>query len=290
MRSKSAKVAPKSFLTLCATATAMAAIICSNSGQRASGANNAEQDKKGSQAETLPSDVQSRIAAPRQIATMDDLSKWMTYYYLHPQPELVVQAVLFADKNNLLSGDYVVPLQSFLSRIFAQNPDKLPAWFNEMAPMKEANRTLILTSIWWSNTSQGKQILQQICKTLPEKPRAEFKKQIDSDPPLIQEMPIDHTALLDMLWAAYCATGDEKYIKRLMTTLPWAETDQKNLQKMMLASAAKWSLTSNCEQHPKVLEYCQKIAATDPAMKKFVEPVLADVVKRRTASTGTKTN
>lgn len=236
-----------------------------------------------------PEDSQRRSAAPKQISTVEELSRWMTYYYVHPQPDLLVSAVLFADRNNLISGDYVVPLQAFLSRVFAQNPDKIGVWFNELAPMKEANRTLLLTAIWWSNTSQGKQLLQQVAKGLPEKPQAEFKKQIDSDPPLVQEMPIDHTSLLDMLWASYSATGDEKYVKRIMTTLPWSETDQKNLQKMMLASAAKWSLTSNCEQHPKVLEICQKTLSSDASLKKYLEPLLADVEKRRMAATGNTT-
>lgn len=232
-------------------------------------------------------DLKSRMKQPKEITSADDLGRWMTYYYLHPQPDLVVPAVLFADRNNLLTGDYVPPFQAFLSRVFAQNPDKIAVWFNALAPMKEANRTLLLTSIWWSNTSQGKQILQQLCKTLPEKPQAEFKKQIDSDPPLVNEMPIDSTALLDMLWASYCATGDEKYVKRLLTSLPWADSDQKNLNKLMLASAAKWSLTSNCEQHPKVLELCEKTATSDAALKKYLEPVLADVRKRSaTASRG----
>lgn len=231
-------------------------------------------------------ELKARMKQPKEIASADDLGRWMTYYYLHPQPDLLVPAVLYADRNNLLAGDYVAPFQAFLSRVFAQNPDKIGGWFNALAPMKENNRTLLLTSIWWSNTAQGKQILQQLCKSLPEKPQAEFKKQIDSDPPLINEMPMDNTALLDMLWAAYCASGDEKYVKRLLTSLPWADGDQKNLNKLMLASAAKWSLTSNCEQHPKVMEICEQVASSDPALKKYIDPVLADARKRSTASRG----
>ena len=235
----------------------------------------------------LPVDLKLRMKQPKSIANADDLARWMTYYYVHPQPELVVPAVLFADKNDLLTGDYVAPFQAFLSGVFAQNPDKVAVWFNAIAPMKESNRTLLLTSVWWSNTSQGKQMLQQLCKTLPAKPQAEFRKQIDSDPPQIVQMPIEGTAVLDMLWGCYCATGDEKYVRRLMTCLPWAEVDQKNLSKMMLASAAKWSLTSNCEQHPQVLEICRKVAASDVCLKKFLEPVIAEVTnRRRTASTG----
>lgn len=238
-----------------------------------------------SAAEVSP-ELKARMKQPKEIASADDLGRWMTYYYLHPQPDLLVPAVLYADRNNLLTGDYVAPFQAFLSRVFAQNPDKIGGWFNALAPMKENNRTLLLTSIWWSNTAQGKQILQQLCKSLPEKPQAEFKKQIDSDPPLINEMPMDNTALLDMLWAAYCASGDDKYVKRLLTSLPWADGDQKNLNKLMLASAAKWSLTSNCEQHPKVMEICEQVASSDPALKKYIDPVLADARKRSTASRG----
>lgn len=271
MSNKSDKRSAGAFLRISATTVALIATFGALSSEPVS-------------AENASPDLKARMKQPKEIASADDLGRWMTYYYLHPQPELLVPAVLYADRNNLLTGDYVAPFQAFLSRVFAQNPDKIGVWFNALAPMNESNRTLLLTSIWWSNTSQGKQILQQLCKALPEKPQAEFKKQIDSDPPLINEMPIDSTALLDMLWAAYCGSGDEKYVKRLLTSLPWADGDQKNLNKLMLASAAKWSLTSNCEQHPKVMEICEKVAASDASLKKYIDPVLADARKRTTAS------
>lgn len=223
----------------------------------------------------LTSEIKAQMKAPKEIGNIDDLNRWMTYYYLHPQPELFVSAVTFADKQDLFQGNSLSPLQAFLSRIFAQNPDKIGTWFTELKEIKDGSRTMLLTSIWWSDTKDGAQFLQNLAKQLPEKGRAEFVKQIEKKPTPAEDMPIDSPDVLDMLWACYSATGDEKYVKRLMTVLPWHNKDNKDLNQMLIASAAKWSLTSNAEQHPKVLAICRTVEASDPALASYLQEIIA---------------
>lgn len=218
-------------------------------------------------------------AAIEELANVDNLSNWMTYYYMKPSPEKLVPALLLADKLGLLQGDSAPPLQAFASRVLAQNPDKVKEWFAKMGPMSDSGKTMVLTSIWWSNTKEGKELLNTIASTLPEKSKIEFHKQIDSSPPELENMEIASPDVLDMLWACFSATGDTKYVKRLMSTLAWRRNDSKDLPKMLIASAASWSLVSNINQHAKVKEFCQSLEMQDADLKPYLEKALAEAAQ-----------
>ena len=142
--------------------------------------------------------------------------------------------------------------------------------------MSEPGKQVVLTSIWWSNTKEGKELLQSIAAGLTAKGKSEFQKQIDSTPPQVDTMDMESPDVLDMLWGCFCATGDTKYVKRLMSTLSWSKNDAKDLPKMLIASAARWSLVSNVNQHEKVKEFCLSTASQDAELKPYLEAVLTE--------------
>lgn len=216
------------------------------------------------------------VAAVKELANVDAMSRWMTYYYKKPSPDLLVPALLLADKQGLLQGDSVAPLQAFSSRVFAQNPEKIKEWFKLLLPISDSGKTVVLTAVWWSNTKEGKELLDNIAAGLSDKSKRSFREQIDSAPPVIETMEISSPDVLDMLWASFSATGDTRYVKRLMSTLPWAKTDTKDLPKMLIASAARWSLISNINQHERVRECCELTAKTDAALKPYLEKILLE--------------
>lgn len=226
-----------------------------------------------------PTTIADRMKPVKAINNVDDLTRWMTYYYLHPQPELVVAAVKMADQSNLLEGDSVAPFQAFLSKVFEANPQQVSTWFEQLGGVKDTSKTMLLTAVWWSNTAEGKTLLDNIAKGLPEKSRVEFHKQIDKKAEDLDKMAIESPDVLDILWGAFSATGDEKYVRRLMTPLSWGEKDSKDLNRLMISSAASWSLSSNLEQHPRVKEICQKVRADESNMKPYLEKVFADAQK-----------
>lgn len=210
----------------------------------------------------------------KEMVNVEALNRWMTYYYLHPQPDLLVAALLLADKQGLLQGDAAPPMQAFASRVMAQNPSKVRDWYMQLASISNSSKTLVLTAMWWSNTKESKELLDAIAANLPDKAKAEFHKQIDSPAQEIDKMEIESPDLLDMLWACFCATGEEKYVRRLATTLTWSKISSKDLAKMMIASSARWSIISNIKQHPRVKEICEKLAK-ETEFKPYMESVLA---------------
>jgi hypothetical protein len=233
-----------------------------------------------------PSDFEQRV--PKAINTAQDLNQWLTYYYLHPQPDLVVPATLLAEKKGFLASDNGGPYMAFLSLVFAKNPTRVGSWIQQLDAIPPKDRPMLWTALYWSHTPEAQKLLDQIIKTLPEKTRKSLIEQVAKPPVPIESVDVTSPAVLDMLWGAFFATGDDKYVKRMISTLPW-ESQNKDLTRMQVAASARWSLTSNAEQHSRVLKICQQVRDAQPELKAQLDPVIEKATKNlSTASANSK--
>lgn len=224
-------------------------------------------------------------SAPAAINSQADVVQWMTYYYLHPQPDLLVPALQYADSTGLIEKGQA-PLTAFVSRVFAQNPDRIKDWANDLKGLSNRSKPMLWSALWWSTTIPGKEALDSLMTTLTEKQKTEVISQMAHPAEPIEQMEIKSPEVLDELWGAFSATGDVKYVNRLMTVLPWAQNANGDLNRMMIGSAARWSLTSNAQQHPLVLKACIEARSTKPELKSLLDRVIADATKPTAEKTG----
>jgi len=216
-------------------------------------------------------------AAVKDIKTTSDLSRWMNYYYLHPQPDLTLTAVDYIQKNKLATPDARNSLIAFFSQLIAQNPQRLPAWTEHFKSMNDGMKGILWTAMWQANTPESKKQLVIFTKSLNSEMQKATSKM--SSPVAIEKMPIDGPAVLDRLWSCFCATGKDKYVKRIIEVLPPPNTKRAN--EMMRAGAARWSLSSNAHQHKKVLAICMQVRqqTSDPILKKELTAVIEKAQK-----------
>jgi hypothetical protein len=59
-----------------------------------------------------------------------------------------------------------------------------------------------------------------------------------------------------------------------MTTLPWIDV-KGDINRLLIGGAARWSLTSNAEQHQRVMQFCEEDVRTQP---KEVSAKLREVI------------
>ena len=98
---------------------------------------------------------------------------------------------------------------------------------------------------------------------------------MDEHPPDFLKDTISSPSFLDALWGSFFATGDDRYVQRLISALPMLDT-KGDVARMLIGGAAQWSLTSNAVQHPKVMEICEKELKTlpddqKPTLEKIIE-------------------
>jgi hypothetical protein len=100
---------------------------------------------------------------------------------------------------------------------------------------------------------------------------------LQNEPVPLAERPITTPADLDMLWGAFFATGEAVYVRRILGVLPWSNDPDKNVARMMVGSAARWSLKSHAPRHPKVMDICEEaLAEAEGPLKTLLAEVIED--------------
>jgi len=205
-----------------------------------------------------------------------DLSRWFTYYYVHPDPSGVPDALAAMARSGWLEKkNSVPPVFGFLAGLFRENPEKVREWVRELEGIGERRLTVVILGLWYADLPDSKKRVYDLLERHPVL-KQEWDLLTHGDPVTLETIPPEQGAwVLDALWGAFMATGKEVYVARIISTLPWSK-EKKNLSRLVLGSAARWSLLSNAIQHPRVLEICEKEAASRPP---DISSILLEIVR-----------
>jgi len=212
-----------------------------------------------------------------RVTTEDQLSEWLMYYYLHPRPDLVVSATQFMSTQGALQKANVeMPFCVFLANVFAANAAKVETWFGELRTGAENQKSALALVLWMAGTSGSQDLLKSLSREGP----AGFQKYVnelvaDDHRPDFLHDEIKDPGFLDALWASFFASGDERYVKRIISALPLVQ-EKSDIERMLIGGAARWSLASNAYQHPKVMQICEAQLKELPAEQRAA---LAEVVQ-----------
>ena len=190
--------------------------------------------------------------------TIEEVEKWMSNFYINPQPELIPQVLEALSKEGKLSDENtIVPIIYFFCHVFRDNSQEVEKWTSPfMTRLSLREQEILVTAIGLSNTPTAKNYLNSLSDSIPE--LKEYIKTLFTQPFLaIEKMPIEHPAILDALWSSFMATGQEKYVVRIIAALGYFDNQSSEIEKL-IGNAAKWSLRSNIKNHPKVKLICKK--------------------------------
>jgi len=211
----------------------------------------------------------------QDIRTLGDFEQWSAYYYLYPCPNLTVKALKFADKNGVFDHEGAPAfLIALMSQIFAANPNKLASWIDQLSEITPQHKVLVWKALWLVNTEQSRKVANQLAQQFPGSNRPPVLSQASPIPRAIEKMDLS-PGVLDMLWACFSVTGDQKYIERIMSALPGLRKGQHDANKMFTAGAAQWSLTANARQHKRVMEICLNARRNHPELQPELDKIIA---------------
>jgi hypothetical protein len=191
------------------------------------------------------------------ITTKDQLSEWLNYYYVHPRPDLVVSAMQFmSTQGKLQEANAKTPYCVFLANVFAANAAKVETWFGELRSGPEDQKSALALVLWMTDTKGS----QSLLKSLSKEGSPTFQEYVtelaaDDHRPDFLHDEINSPGFLDALWVSFLVSGDERYVKRVISALPLI--NDSDTGRMLIGGAAKWSLASNAFQHPKVMQICE---------------------------------
>lgn len=210
-----------------------------------------------------------------EINTIDDLSNWMTYYYLKPRPELTVKAVKFAAKEGLFERNGLgVIMIAMMNHIFAQNSKQLPAWIQDLSTLSIKHKAYVWQALWRVNTDQSRELANQLREQFPGDQKPPLLTSDSRIPTPFEKMRLS-PAVLDMLWISFSITGDEKYVERIISALTGLRKEERDPDNILTAGAARWSLASNAHLHEKVMKICLEERKRHPELQSELDKVIS---------------
>ncbi len=208
----------------------------------------------GPKTETLPTGTYE-VERKRSEVSAEEANRWLQFYYLHPEPGRTVEMLDYLAQHGLINDETREPLVSFLAQIFNENPDQVPFWLDDLAKIDAGLLHLGLQAVWFANSFRTREYLEQAKDRYP--PMAEYAEQLlNEEAPQIGTMEINSPMVVDILWHAYFANGNTKYIRRIVRTIDWL-ADEMSPHRLTIAGAARWSLETNAAKHERIWKLLQ---------------------------------
>jgi hypothetical protein len=191
---------------------------------------------------------------------------WFSYFYKHQNKNQTVSAIKFMGKHGYLK-DHPDIASTFLSHVFADNDSDIEDWLSQLDSISKSDWDILLLALWLSNNKEAKdQMKLNLHRGMPER-RSDFKLLSDKQNYVdILDVEIESPNQINLLWAAFSATGDGKYVQKIISQIHLYETDEMSMSSIV-GEAAIMTLANNTMQHGIVAKICQKAHSDHPDAK-----------------------
>lgn len=211
------------------------------------------------------SQVSLGFAAPTQNKSEYDL---MEFYRL-PSPDIFPELIMDLSEQGIFENTSShVPALFFMSEVFRTHPNKAEKWCISLAQADAPVKFAVGFAIKNSDIPVATQCI------------TEHLGLSEEDQKILEEVkpynPIEETytspALLDALWGMFVASGDTRYVHRIIDALEEEIDGTKNMASM----AAAWSLESMASDHPLVKEALLERSKTEEGERKMAIDEILD--------------
>lgn len=225
-------------------------------------------DKIANKTKRLESQVVLKGLPPydHYLVTDNNNFEQRTYhYYLNPHPERATADYLYAYQKYSDNETAFIPLLGFMVEVFQHNRFLYPQLYENQEDTFAIN--LLMYCLGIENPTFDQSMEEEVTFVMDAFKATLFPELGGS---------ITDPVQLDILWAKFMASGGYEPVKILIQTLDYAkykgsfkkvkwadglenipEKKVQNAINEMIYNALTWSMRSNCEQHPLVLQYCQ---------------------------------
>ena len=200
-----------------------------------------------------------------------EVGNWMTKAYTKDNSEdmknilYVLNSKIFLQKKT----SFII-YAIFMSERFKQDSSYLTN--KTFLKVSDEGLEILLFALKQANNKDTKVLYNKLLLTMKD---TKFKRYIKSVKVFdILNMDIIEPSMTDTLWSSFLATGKKEYVEKIISILG---KEDKGVQNILLISSAKWSLLSNCEQHPKVLKICKEYKTEDKKIRKELDDILKEV-------------
>jgi hypothetical protein len=215
------------------------------------------------------------------FATPEEFDQFVSHYYQKPEPERVIPSLRYvAQELGLTAGEASERsgLVAFYGAIFRQDERPAASAFQDLSALAERSPEFLWQVLWFAGTPGTRSLLDSLGPPPKSPRRAQWEELRKAVPPDPLTMEIADPGVIDVFWGSFFATGDERFVLRVIGALPLTRSEH-DAQKIRIAASAETSLVSNARRHEKVLGICKARLGKEPkAVRKALEQVIARAV------------
>lgn len=187
--------------------------------------------------------------ALRDLKTLEynNLRLFHQFYYRHPRPDLIPSAwnllvtnKIFANPN---SRRHFVP---FYATIFCQEGVDLKRLDKQLKRVSEADSAYYFEALSICGNPTAHELVQAYTKTAKPETKDFMVRMSESKPVNFLELALDRPDKVDGLWNCFFASGDIRYVERILVASKDEGTDP------LVKSSAQFSLSLNAKEHPRI--------------------------------------
>lgn len=201
-------------------------------------------------------------------APLDETDQFLTYFYLRPRPDQFVQVYRAIAEGLEFQVDANFPsLSAFFGHVMRQYPERIGKWSEDLSSLPVSYLPILYYSLGMADTDESREALKRLADKTTGTDQRIIYRVLGQGLPSSLTMEVRTGKDLDMLWGAFLATGDSRYVRRVIETLGKNIPVTAKGEGIVLGGAAEWSLRSNAWSHSRVLETCRaEIKSASPAL------------------------
>jgi hypothetical protein len=201
-------------------------------------------------------------ATPAPFTRPEEVLAWAMRYRQAPEPERLPQAVAAMAAGGLTrnmdeAGFHV----GFVAGVLGDNPHLAERLVARFFPLDPLDQVLVVKAIAHSGLPDWKGLLARTAERMPARAVLIGRYLARRDDPRATPVTPDGSAVIDMNWGYYYATGDDVALRRIVATLAWSE-NRDDVEKLTLGAMAKWTLAQNAARDLDLLARLKAMSGT----------------------------
>jgi hypothetical protein len=224
-----------------------------------------------------------------EITSREAALKWIGGYRKKPEPARMPELIRAASRMGVFNDpESAGAFVGFVAGVIGTNPDRADELVTAMLPLPPEDHWVIVRAVAYSGLPEWKELLARHAERMPTR-QAMIDKFVDGKLPTLigiakpkersfgekmkylfdsekrkeadaMTWALDTSPeLLDVLWGYYFATGSYAPIYRMITILSWSK-DRDHVEKLMVGSMTKYTLTINAARDPQLLAMLKQAA------------------------------
>jgi hypothetical protein len=183
------------------------------------------------------------------------------------------------EKGELVKFTNISSIGTFYSFVLSDHPDQINTFMELANTFNDEETRVALQSLYFSKIDNKAELIQSLLKPSYKFSNEYFQELKDNAPTAnIIDLNVSGAGIIDMFWASYFATGESRYVEKIIEQLPLID-NVKNENEYFIGLSSRWSLLSNSVNNKNVLVILKTYKSSSVKTNEILQELVKSIEK-----------